>query len=45
VWWFTFIIPATKVMKVGESWFQAILGKASMIPYLKNKLKAKRIEI
>jgi hypothetical protein len=42
VWWYIPVIPATQEAEVGRSPFEAILGKVSMRPYLKNKLKQKR---
>jgi hypothetical protein len=40
VWWYMPIIPVAWKAEVGESWYEAGLGKIWR-PYLKNKLKAK----
>jgi hypothetical protein len=40
--WCTTINPATPDVEVGGSWLEVTLGKVSMRPYLKSKLKFKK---
>jgi hypothetical protein len=38
-WWYLLVIPASWEVATEGLRFEAILGKVSMSPYLKNKLK------
>jgi hypothetical protein len=39
------VVPATQEAKVGGQQFKASLGKVSMRPCLKNKLKEEKLEV
>jgi hypothetical protein len=43
--WYIPIIPATLEAQIGGSQFKTSSGKVSMRPYLKNKLKGKRLQV
>jgi hypothetical protein len=40
-WWCTPVVPDNWEEEIEGSWSEAILGKVSTTPYLKNKLKTK----